>query len=50
MDELISFHANRSRNFDTRLLISPGTKPVTRATLRAAWDDLFAGFNGDVLF
>ncbi|MCA6122115.1 caspase family protein [Bradyrhizobium sp. WSM 1704] len=50
MDELISFHANRSRNFDTRLLLSPGTKPVTRATLRTAWDDLFAGFKGDVLF
>lgn len=50
IDELISFHANQSRNFDTRLLTSPGIKPVTRATLRAAWDELFAGFNGDVLF
>ncbi|GLR90909.1 caspase family protein [Bradyrhizobium iriomotense] len=50
MDELISFHSNRSRNFDTRLMTSPGTKPVTRATLRTAWDDLFGGFKGDVLF
>ncbi len=50
MDELISFHADQSRNFDTRLLTSPGKQRVTRATLRTAWDDLFAGFNGDVLF
>ncbi|MCP2223689.1 caspase family protein [Bradyrhizobium elkanii] len=50
MDELINFHSNKSRNFDTRLLTIPGAKPVTRTTLRAAWDDLFGGFKDDVLF
>lgn len=47
---LFSRHEDGSRNFDCKILVSPGPKRVTRAELRLQWAKLFQDFHGDVLF
>lgn len=50
MKEVLERHEDGSRNYDCRVLTSPGPKPITRRFLREQWADLFENFNGDVLF
>jgi hypothetical protein len=48
--DLLARNEDGSRNYDCRLLASPGGPPITRDVLRAEWQRLFAGFPGDILF
>ena len=50
MKEVLERHEDGSRNYDCRVLTSPGPKPITRPFLREQWADLFENFGGDVLF
>jgi hypothetical protein len=50
MRDLLERHEDGSRNYDCRLLVSPGAEPITRKLLRAQWNKLFGDFAGDILF
>lgn len=51
MAEILSTHEDGSRNFDCRILTSPGQNPrITRGFLRTKIEELFSNFPGDVLF
>ena len=50
MQEVLERHENGNRNYDCRVLTSPGRKPITRRFLREQWTELFENFDGDVLF
>jgi Caspase domain len=50
MEEVLSRNADRSVNFECRLLTSPGPIPITKGFLRQQWRELFQDFKEDVLF
>jgi hypothetical protein len=50
MRELLKQHENGSPNYSCRLLTSADSQPITRATLRKEWQNLFREFTGEALF
>jgi hypothetical protein len=50
MYAVLDRHEDGSRNYDCRILTSPGPQPITRRLLREQWAELFENFDGDVLF
>lgn len=50
METVLSRNWDGSRNFDCRLLTSPGPDILTKGFLRQQWRALFDDFRGDVLF
>jgi Caspase domain len=50
MSQLLERHENGDRNYECRVLTSPGGPPVTRQYLRAKWQELFDSFDGHILF
>jgi hypothetical protein len=50
MATVLERHEDGTKNFDCRVLTSPGPGTVTRVALRGQWENLFANFTGDVLF
>jgi hypothetical protein len=51
MAEVLYANDDGSANFDTQVFTSPGSSDrITRGFLRTKWNDLFAAFDGDVLF
>jgi hypothetical protein len=51
MADVLRRHEDDALNFDCRLLVNPGpSAEITRRFLRKSWDDLFANFDGDILF
>lgn len=50
MHDVLSRNADGSLNFESRLLTSPGSPPITRGFLRQQWRELFQDFRDDVLF
>lgn len=50
MHDVLSRNADGSLNFESRLLTSPGSPPITPAFLRQQWRELFQDFRDDVLF
>jgi hypothetical protein len=50
MSTVLERNEDGSRNYDCRVLTSPGPRPITRRLLREQWAELFENFDGDVLF
>lgn len=50
MRDVLARNEDGSPNYDCRLLVNPGSQPITRAQLRAIWRELFADGPDDALF
>lgn len=48
--ELLSKNDNGSVNYDCKLNTSPGSERITQKFLSEKWMELFANFEGDILF
>lgn len=50
MESVLATNEDGSPNYDCRTCTSPGPWPVSRGFLRDKWDELFAGFDEEILF